>query len=119
MSDYYEDDYEFGEDDEFMVDFGRRRRPGRPRKKRGGRKGRRGARRGARKGRRGARKSRRYIIVRGRKRKLYRGRNGGLFYRTRSGKTYVKGSRLRRKGMRRSTRRRPRRNRYTNIFGLL
>ena len=30
------------------------------------------------------------IIVRGRKRKLYRGKNGGLYYRTKSGKTYIK-----------------------------
>ena len=30
------------------------------------------------------------IVVGGRKRKLYKGKNGGLYYRTRSGKTYVK-----------------------------
>jgi hypothetical protein len=59
---------------------------------------------------------RRYIMVRGRKRKLYRGKNGALFYRTRSGKTYIKGRRRRAAAGRR---RRARRNRYTSFFGLI
>ena len=37
------------------------------------------------------------IVVGGRKRKLYKGKNGGLYYRTRSGKTYVKGRKSGRK----------------------
>jgi hypothetical protein len=41
-----------------------------------------------------------YIVVRGRKRKLHRGANGGLYYRTKSGRTYVPTSVLRRKGHR-------------------
>ena len=65
------DDTEFGEDDEYeeceKYDFGRRR--GRPRK---------------------MAKGRGYIMVRGRKRKLYKGKNGALFYRTRSGRSYIK-----------------------------
>lgn len=43
-------------------------------------------------------KSQAYISVGGRRRKLHRGRNGGLFYRTRSGRHYVPASVLRRKG---------------------
>ena len=39
-----------------------------------------------------------YIVVGGRKRKLYKGHNGGLYYRTRSGRHYVPKSVLRRKG---------------------
>ena len=38
-----------------------------------------------------------YVTVRGRKRKLYRGANGGLYYRTRSGRTYVPAKILKRK----------------------
>lgn len=38
-----------------------------------------------------------YVIVRGRKRKLHRGSNGGLYYRTKSGRSYVPSSVLRRK----------------------
>ena len=30
-----------------------------------------------------------HVVVRGRKRKLYRGKNGGLYYRSKSGKIYV------------------------------
>ena len=37
------------------------------------------------------------IMVRGRKRKLYKGKNGGLYYRTKSGKTYVSKGRRRRR----------------------
>jgi hypothetical protein len=64
--DYGEDDYEG--DYEGDYEFGRRRR--RPRRKVKGRS---------------------HIMVRGRKRKLYRGKKGALFYRTRSGRTYIKG----------------------------
>jgi len=42
-------------------------------------------------------KSQAYVVVRGRKRKLHRGANGGLYYRTKSGRTYVPTSVLRRK----------------------
>jgi hypothetical protein len=45
-------------------------------------------------------KSMAYVEVRGRKRKLHRGANGGLYYRTKSGRTYVPTSVLRRKGHR-------------------
>ncbi len=45
-------------------------------------------------------KSMAYVVVRGRKRKLHRGANGGLYYRTKSGRTYVPTSVLRRKGHR-------------------
>lgn len=38
-----------------------------------------------------------FVIVRGRKRKLHRGSNGGLYYRTKSGRNYVPASVLRRK----------------------
>jgi len=43
------------------------------------------------------RKSAGTIVVRGRVRKLHRGVNGGLFYRTTAGKVYVKASPKRRK----------------------
>ena len=54
------------------------------------------------------------VVVRGRERKLYKGKNGGLYYRTKSGKTYVdakfvrahKSPRRVRRSPRRSTRRR-------------
>ena len=42
-------------------------------------------------------KSQAYITVGGRRRKLYRGKNGGLYYRTRSGRHYVPAAVLRRK----------------------
>jgi hypothetical protein len=67
---------EFGETEFGEMEFGRRRRR-RPRRKAKGRS---------------------HIMVRGRKRKLYRGKNGALFYRTRSGKTYIKGRRRSRFG---------------------
>lgn len=38
-----------------------------------------------------------YVTVRGRKRKLHRGKNGGLYYRTKSGRTYVDAKVLKRK----------------------
>jgi len=38
-----------------------------------------------------------YVTVRGRKRKLHRGANGGLYYRTKSGRTYVPAKVLKRK----------------------
>jgi hypothetical protein len=119
---YDGEDYDmmYGDDDGEEFDFGRRRRrrrPGRPRTRRV-RRGRRGRRtRRVRRGRRGRRaiKGRRYIMVKGRRRKLYRGKNGALFYRTRSGKTYIKGRRRRAAAGRR---RRARRTRYTSFFGL-
>lgn len=43
-------------------------------------------------------KSRAFVTVKGRKRKLYRGKNGGLYYRTRSGRTYIDAKVLKRKG---------------------
>ena len=42
-------------------------------------------------------KSKAYITVGGRRRKLYLGKKGGLYYRTRSGRHYVSASVLRRK----------------------
>jgi len=54
-------------------------------------------------------KSQSYISVGGRRRKLYRGHNGGLYYRTRSGRHYVNKSVLRRKGHVLSPKRRRRR----------
>ena len=39
-----------------------------------------------------------YVVVRGRKRKLHRGANGGLYYRSKSGKNYVSKKVLKRKG---------------------
>jgi hypothetical protein len=54
-------------DDEDMY-FGKRR-VGRPRK--------------------GGRSTRKSIIVKGRKRKVYKGKNGALYYRSRSGKVYL------------------------------
>tara|TARA_B100000963_G_scaffold361967_1_gene401403 strand:+ start:3111 stop:3503 length:393 start_codon:yes stop_codon:yes gene_type:complete len=70
--------------------FGRKRKARKSRKSPG------------RKPRRGAvkklSKSMAYIVVGGRKRKLYKGHNGGLYYRTRSGRHYVPKSVLRRKG---------------------
>jgi hypothetical protein len=60
---------------DYDMGFGRKRRVGRPR------------------GRRGARgKS---VIVKGRKRKVYRGKNGALYYRSRSGKVYLSARRMR------------------------
>lgn len=43
-------------------------------------------------------KSRAYVTVRGRKRKLYRGANGGLYYRTKSGRHYIEAKVLKRRG---------------------
>jgi hypothetical protein len=60
---------------DYDMDFGRKKRVGRPR------------------GRRGIRgKS---VIIRGRKRKVYRGKNGALYYRSRSGKVYLSARRMR------------------------
>ena len=42
-------------------------------------------------------KSRAYVTVRGRKRKLHRGANGGLYYRTKSGRHYIDSKVLKRK----------------------
>lgn len=42
-------------------------------------------------------KSKAYVTVRGRKRKLHLGANGGLYYRTKSGRTYVPAKVLQRK----------------------
>ena len=61
---------------DYDMDFGRRKkRVGRPRGK----------------GRRG-----KYVIVKGRKRKIYRGKTGALYYRSRSGKVYLSARRGRR-----------------------
>jgi len=43
-------------------------------------------------------KSRAFVTVRGRKRKLHRGTNGGLYYRTKSGRHYVPAKVLKRRG---------------------
>lgn len=43
-------------------------------------------------------KSKAYVTVRGRRRKLYRGKNGGLYYRTKSGRRYIAAKVLKRKG---------------------
>lgn len=43
-------------------------------------------------------KSKAYVTVRGRKRKLYRGTNGGLYYRTKSGRNYIDAKVLKRRG---------------------
>ena len=42
-------------------------------------------------------KSRAFVTVRGRRRKLHRGANGGLFYRTKSGRHYIDAKVLKRK----------------------
>ena len=43
-------------------------------------------------------KSRAFVTVRGRKRKLHRGANGGLYYRTKSGRRYIDAKVLKRRG---------------------
>jgi len=43
-------------------------------------------------------KSRAFVTVRGRKRKLHRGSNGGLYYRTKSGRHYIDAKVLKRRG---------------------
>ena len=43
-------------------------------------------------------KSRAFVTVRGRKRKLHRGKNGGLYYRTKSGRHYIEAKVLKRRG---------------------
>lgn len=43
-------------------------------------------------------KSKAYVTVRGRKRKLHRGANGGLYYRTKSGRNYIDAKVLKRRG---------------------
>ncbi len=43
-------------------------------------------------------KSRAFVRVKGRKRKLYRGKNGGLYYRTKSGRNYIDAKVLKRRG---------------------
>ena len=42
-------------------------------------------------------KSRAFVTVRGRRRKLHRGANGGLYYRTKSGRHYIDAKVLKRK----------------------
>jgi hypothetical protein len=42
-------------------------------------------------------KSRAFVTVRGRRRKLHRGANGGLYYRTKSGRNYIDAKVLKRK----------------------
>ena len=56
-------------------------------------------------------KSAGHIMVKGRKRKLYKGKGGGMYYRTRSGKAYVSKKRARSGSMRRRRRRSPMRRR--------
>ena len=83
---YDDDEMDFGYDsdeDYDDMDFGRKKKRKKCRKGKRGRKC-----RAAR-----ARRSRKYVIIRGRKRKLYRGKTGALYYRTRRGKTYIKGRR--------------------------
>jgi len=84
--------------DDYDMDFGRKRRVGRPR------------RRGMRRGMRG-----KHVIVKGRKRKVYRGKSGALYYRSRSGKVYLSARRGRRgrRGGRRVRRRGGRRLKMT------
>lgn len=67
---------------DYDMDFGRKRRVGRPR--------------GMRKGIRG-----KSVIIKGRKRKVYRGKNGALYYRSRSGKVYLSARRMRKTRVRR------------------
>ena len=43
-------------------------------------------------------KSRAFVRVKGRKRKLFRGKNGGLYYRTKSGRNYIDAKVLKRRG---------------------
>ena len=58
------------------------------------------------------------VVVKGRERKLYKGTNGGMFYKTRSGKTYVDAKfvrkhspkRMRKSPKRRTVRRSPKRS---------
>ena len=57
--------------------FGRKKKVGRPRGR--GRTG-------------------KYVIVKGRKRKIYRGKTGALYYRSRSGKVYLSARKVRRGG---------------------
>jgi hypothetical protein len=80
--------------DDYAMDFGRKRRVGRPRGR----------------GRSSRGKS---VIVRGRKRRVYRGKSGALYYRSRSGKVYLSARRMRmRRGRRgRKSARRVRRGR--------
>jgi len=80
---YFGDNYD--DDEDYEMEFGRRKKK---RKKCRTKKCRRAR----------ARRSRKYInlkgrtiMVKGRKRKIYRGKNGALYYRTRRGKTYIKG----------------------------
>jgi|688.fasta_scaffold167360_2 hypothetical protein len=72
-------------EDEDYMDFGKRR-VGRPR------------------GRKGVRKMRKSVMVKGRKRKIYRGKNGALYYRSRSGKVYLSARKMRKMSMRRKAR---------------
>ena len=81
-------------DDYDMMEFGRR--VGRPRGKRG-------------KGRKSVRKTRGSVIVKGRKRRVYRGKNGALYYRSRSGKVYLSARKMRKMSMRRKGRKSGRR----------
>ena len=69
-----------------------------------------------RKSRRGYKKiakSKLYITVGGKKRKLYQGKTGALYYRTKSGKNYVPKSVLRRRGPLSPKRRRRRSSKKT------
>ena len=80
-------------DDYDMMEFGRR--VGRPRGK----------------GRKSVRKTRKSVIVKGRKRRVYRGKNGALYYRSRSGKVYLSARKMRKMSMRRKGRKSGRKGR--------
>lgn len=57
-----------------------------------------------------ARKSHGSVVVKGRERKLYKGKNGGMYYRTKTGKAYVDASFIRAHKSRASPKRRVRRS---------
>lgn len=57
-----------------------------------------------------ARKSYGSVVVKGRERKLYKGKNGGMYYRTKTGKAYVDASFIRAHKSRASPKRRVRRS---------
>lgn len=80
-------------DDYDMMEFGRR--VGRPRGK----------------GRKSVRKTGKSVIVKGRKRRIYRGKNGALYYRSRSGKVYLSARKMRKMSMRRKGRKSGRKGR--------
>ena len=62
---------------------------------------------GAKKRRPARKETKHVVVVGGRERKLYKGKNGGMYYKTKSGKTYVTASALKRKGSKTSPKRAP------------